>query len=255
MLKDQIPRKSLDNEEYMRLREVTQKVSDELSKRLKRHLLLLQPLFTARKLLGTYVKSSRDEEVTGADNAFAELRGQYSAFSKKAFGSPAKLQPPLPPISNKLEATPFEYQVGFEGSEDQRVSIACSCSWTLCYQSEFSLGRLKAMISGAEPRQTEEIKQSVVHHLILAIFFDRFPALSQLLEDLRYQVELRELSDLAGLRVVRLKAPIQSFLPPDEFIRQVTQLSGIPAFQDIIDLDAIKNISDPLRESLENIIT
>ena len=52
-----------------------------------------------------------------------------------------------------------------------------------------------------------------------------------------------------------LKAPLETFLPPDDFIVQVTQLSGIPAFQELIDINAVDNIPDPLREYLKNSIS
>ena len=81
-----------------------------------------------------------------------------------------------------------------------------------------------------------------------------FPAVSQLLEDLRYTVEIRELSDLGNLPVVVLKAPVDTFLPPDDFILQVTQLSGIDAFQEIIDPGALENIPDSLKDALRNLI-
>jgi len=55
--------------------------------------------------------------------------------------------------------------------------------------------------------------------------------------------------------VVILKASIESFLPPDDFILQITQLSGIPAFQEIIDRDAVEKIPDPLRETLQQAIS
>jgi hypothetical protein len=35
----------------------------------------------------------------------------------------------------------------------------------------------------------------------------------------------------------------------------VTQLSGIPAFQEIIDFDAPENMPDPLKETLKTAIT
>jgi hypothetical protein len=69
---------------------------------------------------------------------------------------------------------------------------------------------------------------------------------------LRYRVEIRELPDLGGLPVVVMKVPLETFLPPDHFILEVTQLSGIPAFQEIIDLEAFENMPDPLKESLKD---
>jgi hypothetical protein len=94
------------------------------------------------------------------------------------------------------------------------------------------------------------MKQALIDHLTIVVFLRRFPALTQLFEDLRYEVETKKLSDLGGLPVVILKAPIETFLPPDDFIQQVTQLSGIPAFQEIVDLEAVESLPDPLKESL-----
>jgi hypothetical protein len=110
------------------------------------------------------------------------------------------------------------------------------------------------MVSGAEPAQPDDMRQSLINHLAMVIFLRHYPALTQLLHDLRYDVEIRELPELGGLPIVILKAPIETFLPPDDFILQITQLSGIPAFQELIDLDAVESIPDPLRESLKSAI-
>ncbi len=251
---DDIQRKSLDNQEFLKLREATQKVSQALTQRLKRHLSVLRPLFIPRRLLGTYVKSGTMEEVAGSDKAFAELQEKYAQVAQKPFGLPSKLQPPLDPISNQLEATPYQYPLRFEADQDKSVTITCSCSWTVSYHSECSLGRLKAMLAGDEPKDPKDMKQAILNHLALVIFLNRFAALAQLLEDLRYTVEIQTLDDLGGLEVVTIRAPLETFLPPDDFIVQVTQLSGIPAFQEIISPEAIENLPDPLRDSLKQLI-
>ncbi|RLB38598.1 MAG: hypothetical protein DRH12_12660 [Deltaproteobacteria bacterium] len=249
-----IQRKNLDNQEFLKLREATQKVSQALGERLKRHLSVLRPLFIPRRLLGTYVKSGTMEEVAGSDKAFAELQEKYAAVAQKPFGLPSKLQAPLDPISNQLEAVPYQFPLHFENKDSKTVLVTCSCTWTISYHSECSLVRLKAMLKGEEPKDAHDMKQAIINHLAMVIFLDRFPALAQLLEDLRYSVEVRNLEDLGGLPVVTVSAPLETFLPPDDFIMQVTQLSGIPAFQEIISPEAIDNMPDPLRESLKQLI-
>ena len=255
MALENIERKSLDNQEFLKLREVTQKVSEFLSSRLKKHLQILRPLFIPRRLLGTYVKSGVMEEVAGSDKAFTELQEKYAAVAQKPFGLPTKLHPPLPPISNQLEATPFQYPLIFEQGGSNQVSITSPSCWTLSYHTECPLNRLRAMLTGKEQKEPEDMRQSIINHLTLVIFLNRFPALAQLLEDLRYVIEITELEDLGGLPVVTIKAPVESFLPPDEFILQVTQLSGIPAFQEIIGLEAIDQMADPLRDSLKRLVS
>lgn len=107
------------------------------------------------------------------------------------------------------------------------------------------------MLSGKETRQADDMRQALITHLAVVVYLKYFPALTQLLLDLRYEVEIRELSDLGGLPVVLLSAPVSTFFPPDQFILQITQLSGIPAFQEIVDMEAVENIPDPLKESLK----
>jgi hypothetical protein len=251
---EEIPRKKLDNQEFFKLRQVTEKVAHALGRRLANHLDILRPLFIPRRLLGTYVKSAVIEEVPRSEKAFADLQELYSTICEKPFGLPKKLQPPLPPISNQLEMTPLQYPLCVEGSGDKTISVTSPTQWILSYRSECPINRLKAMVFGSEPRQPDEMRQALINHLSLVILLRHVPNLTQLLEDLRYHVKIRDLVDLGNLPVIVLKAPVQTFLPPDDFILQVTQLSGIPAFQEIIDLEAVENILDSLKETLKNII-
>jgi len=249
-----IERKSLDNQEFLKLRGATEKISAELFTRVKRHLNILRTLFVPRKLLGAYVRSGTMEEVPGSDKAFAELQERYSAVAQKPLGLPSKLKTPLPPISNQLDATPFQYSIFSESAPDKGITITASAKWVLSYHSDCSLNRLKAMVAGEEPRQDEDMKQAVIHHLLPTVFLKRFSDLGELLKDLRYVVQSEEITELGGLPVVTLEAPLKTFLPPDDFILQITQLSGIPAFQEIIDLEALDGLIDPLRESVKNLL-
>ncbi len=246
----EIARKDLDNQQFMNLRQSTEKIVSILGKRLKSHLDVLKPIFMPRKLLGTFVKSALKDEIIGSNKAFAELQKCYAAVCEKPFGLPKKLQAPLAPISGQLDAVPFKYSILLGESKDKPITVTAASRWIVSYRSECPFSRLKAMIAGDETRQTEDMKQSLIDHLALVVFLKKFPALGQLLNDLRYDVEVVKLDDLGGLPVVTLKASISTFLPPNDFILQVTQLSGIPAFQEIIDMEALEIIPDPLKNEL-----
>jgi hypothetical protein len=252
---ENIIRKNLDNQQFIQLRKNTEKIAKILDKRLKGYLNLLKPLFIPRKLLGTYIKSSSMEEISGSDKAFAELQEQYAAICEKPFGLPKKLKTPLPPISNKLDAIPFRYSLYIGDSPKKATNITAANRWILSYRSECPYNRLKAMVMGEEKRQPDDMKQSLIEHLTMVILLKHFKDLIQLFQDLRYEVVIQKLEDLGGLPVVILKASIESFLPPDDFILQITQLSGIPAFQEIIDLDAVEKMPDPFRETLQQAIS
>jgi hypothetical protein len=250
MNQETIVRKSLDNQEFLKLRQATDKIADVLTKRITTHLDILRPLFIPKKLLGTYVKSASMEEVVGSDKAFAMLQERYAAICEQPFGLPKKLQSPLTPISSQLEAIPFQYPLLFESSNDKKIRVTSPVKWIVSYRSECPLSRLQAMLSGKESRQPEDMRRSLIDHITLVLFLERFQTLKLLLEDLRYQVEIIQLPEFGGLPVLTLKAPLATFLPPDDFILQITQFSGIPAFQEIIDLEALQNIDDPLKNTL-----
>jgi len=250
---ENIGRKKLDNEQFLKLRQATGKVATVLSKRLESHLEVVRSLFIPRKILGSYVKSSVMEEVSGAEKAFARLQEQYAAVCERPFGLSRNLHPPLLPISNHLEITPFHYRLDFPGQGEKQITILSPTQWILSYGSECPLDRLRAMITGKEARQPQDMQQALINHILPGIFLTFHPGLERLLEDLRYQVEIRELTDLGGLQTVTLKIPLETFLPPDDFILEITQLSGIAAFQEIIDPEAIEKIPDPLQKTLRGL--
>jgi hypothetical protein len=246
-----IIRKDLDNKEFIQLRKNTEKIAEILDKRLKSHLSILKPLFNPVQLLGAYLKSANMDDVPGSDKAFAKLQEQYAAICDKPFGLPKKLQTPLPPISKQLLAVPFKYDLYMEDTKDKATTIIAATRWVLAFQSECPYNRLKAMVTGEETRQADDMKQALVEHLTIAALLENSKTLIQLLADLRYEMEILKLKDLGGLPVVILTAPIQSFLPSDEFMLNITQLSGIPAFQELVDLDALENMPDPLKVALQ----
>lgn len=249
-----IPRKDLDNQEFLKLRQATGKIAAELDSRLKRHLTTLRPLFIPRKLLGTYVKSASQQEIHGSEKAFAELQEMYGHICEAPFQLPKKLQAPLPALSNVIECSPLEYSLELEEDHGNVVSITSPTKFLLSYQSECPLKRLQNILLNREARQPDEMRQGLLCHIALVVFLKNFPALTTLLEDLRYRVEIIQLEQFGNLPVVLVTAPLDTFLPNDGFILEITQLSGIPAFQEIIDLDALENFPDTMRDGLHVLV-
>jgi len=249
---EDVPRKDLDNEGFLNLRQATGKIADDLKKRLEAHLSVIKPLFVPHKLLGTYVKSRSKEDIPGSDKAFATLQQRYAAICEKPFGLRKELIPPLSSISDQLTCTPYQYTVSLGKTGENPITINSPTRYILSYESECTINRLKAMVAGAKSRRPEEMKQSLINHLCMGIMLERFPALKKLLQDLRYTVETQKIDTLGNLAVVILAVPLQTFLPSNKFITEITQLSGVPAFQEIIDADAVEKMEDPLKRMLEH---
>ena len=243
-----IVRKELDNQEFIRLRQNTELISAYLIKRLNEHLKVLRPLFIPKKILGSYLKTSSMAEVPGSDVAFAELKNDFESIAGPVFGISERLKSPLPSMDNHLAAVPYQYYLINDDSKEKSTKIISPVKWVISYKTECSVDTLMAIKIGKDTRQSSFIKDSLVAHLLLTVFMRKFTELRKLITDLRYEVEIEKNDDLGGLPVVVMTTPIKTFLPTDDYINQVTQLSGVPVFHEIINPESIETLNDPFQE-------
>jgi len=253
-MKYNIKRKDLDNNTFLKLRKYTETIVELLSKRLSKHLTLLRPLFTANRLFGVYVKSSNADDMPGSDKAFAHLQQLYSAICEVPFNLPKKLKHPLAPISSELEFKEFEYIINLNNT-DKKIIIINPTKWIISYCGECSLSRLNNVITGKEHLSNDDMIKAIINHIALVVYIKHNNDIISLFEDLGYLLEIIKLENLGNLPVVTLQSSLETFLPTDDFISNVTQLSGISAFQEIIEPEAVDNFIDPLSKSLKKIIS
>ena len=60
-----------------------------------------------------------------------------------------------------------------------------------------------------------------------------------------------EQDGLGEAPLVTLGASLSSFKPDDEMILSATRFSGVPAFIELLDVPAIDQLDDPLREQVK----
>ena len=90
----------------------------------------------------------------------------------------------------------------------------------------------------------------MVNALVLQAVLDKSPAVTQLLSDLRFEVGFEKAPGLGELPLVTLSSHLPSFLPPDDLILSATGISGVNAFIELVDRDAVQNLRDPLRDEI-----
>ena len=81
--------------------------------------------------------------------------------------------------------------------------------------------------------------------------FETFPEIPELLRELRYDVAIEKRPELGELPLVTLRSALPAFRPSDELIAKATQFSGVPAFIELIDVEALARLHDPLRARIE----
>jgi hypothetical protein len=110
------------------------------------------------------------------------------------------------------------------------------------------------VLAGRQERDAESVRAFVVRALILNLMFQKLPALTAILEGLRYRVEVRKLAPFGDLPLVTVSAPVETIRPSDDLVDITSALSGGDAFQEIIDLQALGKLRDPLREQFAEIL-
>jgi hypothetical protein len=254
MEEQNIAAKSLTFEQLADLREKTEAISQFLQKQLKTHLETLRPLLAPRRLLGKY--AGVKEDVVGADRAFAQLQEQYKGVCGKPFALHPELDDaPLSNIDNRIDLYPWEYTYQAKSErETKAVTITSPVRWVLTYSSEYALSQLVQTIASKEQRRSESVRQFVVNALVMHAVLAKFPGITQLLTDLRYEIRTEKSPSLGELPLVTVHSCLPSFRPSDNLILAATRLSGIPAFIELIDTEAVHTMPDPLKLRIEEVL-
>jgi hypothetical protein len=246
--------RSLTFEQLADLREKTEAISQFLQKQLKAYLETLRPLLAPRRLLGKY--TGVREDVVGADRAFAQLQEQYKDVCSRPFALPSELDAdPLSNIDNRLDLHPWEYAHQARGERESKlITITSPVHWVLTYSSEYTTSQVTQTLAGREQRRSDAVRQFVVNALVMHAMLAKFPGVTQLLTDLRYDVQTEKSPALGDLPLVTIRSCLPSFRPSDDLMLTAIRFSGVPAFIELIDIEALSRLPDPLKLRIEKIL-
>lgn len=232
------------------LRRKTESVSRFLRDQIAAHLETLRPLFAPERIFGKYAGGK--VEVSGGERALAELQQNYKAFTRKPYDLPETLDPNwLALVGNALELHPWEY---LHQTQGKSITMSSPVRWAVNYRANYRLAQVKSALDGKETVRPDYLRQFVVNALVLQLVLSRNLGLTQLFEDLRYELKTNTPSDLKGLPVVTITSCLTSFRPADDLILAATAFSGVPAFIELIILDAAQTPRDTLKERLEEMM-
>jgi hypothetical protein len=238
-------------EQLAELREKTEAVSGFLSKRLRQHLATLNPILAPKRIFGKYVGSK--DSAPRADEAYAQLMEKYKEASGSPFGLRSDLDDAaLSEMEGGIEFYPWEYTYNADG---KAILMTHPFRWAVTYKSAYSLAHIRSLYTQSQSdKRPNDVRYFVVNALALQIAVARIPGATQLFEDLRYEVKPEAPPGLGRLTMLTIGGLLGSFRPPDELILMATRFSGIPAFIELIDQDALANLPDPFRARIESLL-
>jgi hypothetical protein len=231
------------------LRKLTRAASDILSNQLKEYLSAVAPLLHPKLVLGDYVSGVK-ETARGADAIYRELDNLYQEAGRgRPFSLTRELTPPLDIAGSSVEITPVEYShaVG-KGAQQKRVIVTSPFRWVLSYTG-FGLDRLRSLVSAQSP-SSEELHKFVLHYVALQAMVSRQKPIENVFRALRYSIQVETLPEFGKLPLTCISAPISTVRPPDDVIIETTELSGTDAFEEVINLEVLAALRDPLKDTL-----
>lgn len=244
------PGKDLTLQQLPELRRKTEAVSRFLQRQIEVHLETLRPLFAPDRILGKLAGGK--VEVLGAERAMVELQQNYKPFTRKPYDLPETLDPHwLTLVGSTLVLHPWEYPHPAQGKTIVMSSPVC---WVLSYRSNYSLAEVKAALGGNTAARPEYVRQFVVNALVLQLALNHNPGLAQLFQDLRYELKVEPSVELKGLPVVTITSSLKSFRPSDDLIAAATAFSGVPAFIELLDIEAFHRVPDPMQARIEALL-
>jgi hypothetical protein len=231
------------------LRKLTRAIADTVRTQLFDHLTTLAPLFRPHTVLGDHVVGGVKEFTRRAEQAMKEVQALYDAVAPaKPFNLRRELTLPLNFSEVGLEITPVDYvHTAHSGSETRRIRVRCPLTWTLSY-SGFSPARLPDLL---DPKvRGEELQRFIISHAILQTMTTHQRGVMNILEALHFPVTTMRLPEFGELPLTRIGIGISTQRPADALVLESAELTGVDAFEEVVNVDDISRISDPFKEQL-----
>lgn len=248
-----MPEEHYDIQKFLKLRKLTRAIAELLRGQLTEYLATIAPMLRPKSVFGEYLQGGSKETVRGADKAFLQLQRLYtSVASAKPYNLTTELQAPIHLESSAVEIAPVEYAhvVSIDGAS-KTIAVTSPLKWVLTY-SGFSLAKLQELLSNRN-RMNEETHQFVLHYTALHTVVNSHTGLPRLLEALRFPLSSGHFPQFGEMPILCISAPVSTLRPSDELIIESTEISGRDAFEEVVNMEGLRNLRDPLKAQLVEI--
>ena len=235
------------------LRKLTRAITDAVRVQMTEYLKTLAPLLRPKAVLGDYVQGEPKQPSRKADKAFGDLQALYETVaSARPYGLSRELTPPLTFSSLGLEITPLDYyHVAQTGADSRRIKVRCPLTWVLTY-SDFPPTRLQELLD-AKARSVEELQRFVLHYLVLHVATKSEKGLMQVFEALHFPLTTTKSPEFGELPITRIGIGISTSRPSDALVIESAELTGMDAFEEVVNVEDIARLPDPLKQRLQEI--
>jgi hypothetical protein len=242
--------KEYSTQQLLSLRKATRSIAELLRGQMKDYVSTLAPLFSPRNVLGNYAESGAYQASHTGEKAFSELRELYQKIGQSnLYQLPSELKTPLEVISTQLEMTPVEYtHPAVSDGETKSIVVTSPLKWALTYRG-FGVSRFREVLSNRD-RTTDDVQQFVLHYLMMYTVVTKQPGLANILEQLRFPVSVEYVTEFGDVPLTYISSSISTVRPSDRVLLESSEVSGMNAFEELVQLEDIPRLRDHLKEQL-----
>jgi hypothetical protein len=236
-------------------RRITESISQSLQQRLTSYLDTLKPLLAPERVFGRHVGGKSD--VLSADKAVAQVKQSYAEVAGKPLDLPREFEPEwLTQAGSRLELHRVEYMHEAAGAGGKKpIRITSPVRWILAFGYPITPFQAMQIAAGKEREPAGALKQYVTNALLMQVMLARNPGLAELFNDLRFELRTDHFPETGKLPFASIVSCIPSFRPSDELILAATEFSGVPAFIELVDMQAVETMRDPLKQRIEALMS
>lgn len=237
--------------QMLTLRKLTRAVADHLTQQLRSHLATLAPLINPRNVFGVHLRSTTKQPVKGEAEAFEQLKRLYLPLAGSApFNLRKDLESPLDIVNILPEIVPVDYAYEIQdGGQSKIITITSPLKWVLTFSGN-SPKKLRDLLAQQKTIVGSELQQCVLNYLVMHVTLQSRSGVIKLLEALRFPVTTGKMEEFGDLPITYIECPVSTIRPTNEVILQSTEISGTPAFEEVVSPDDIARIQDPFKELL-----
>ena len=232
------------------LRKLTRAIADTVRGQMTEYLATLAPLLRPKMILGDYIEDGSKESIRRSDKAFKELQALYEKVSStKPFNLPRELTLPIRLSGTGLEITAVDTpHVVRSGSDARTIMVRSPLTWTLTYAGNAPT-KLPELLK-TKLRPGEDLTQVVLSYLLMHVVTTNSPGLLQTFEALHFPITTTTIPEFGPLPITRIAVDISTTRPADDVILEVAELTGMDAFEEVVNVDDLSRLRDPLKERL-----
>jgi hypothetical protein len=93
----------------------------------------------------------------------------------------------------------------------------------------------------------------VLSYLTLHVVVANQPGLVRIFDALHFPITAVKVAEFGDLPVTRIGAAVQTRRPADAVIVESAELTGMDAFEEVVDVEEVARLTDPLRSKLMSV--